>query len=600
MLYRYVLDPVSQGSFIIGIVNLITLVIFFIVIFRKNLVVAAVAFAFAFAVDGAIFFTLTGAFVGAFAFTGAFAFAFAVAVAGAFSLALSVAVAFSGAVAFSVSVSVAFTLTSAYIGWRGWAGDEKYASIRSLAIAFAAIGGTSFRGANLTDANFTQARLKSTDMRKATLTRICWHTTKMLDRVRPGTTYLQNAQLRQVLVTGLGQNKNFDRQDLRMVNLQGANLADASFIGTDLSAASLQDADLSKAKLVKTQLDETDLTGATLTGACIEDWGITTHTKLDGVRCEYIFMRYVEPKDLDENRRRKPDYWDEQFEDGDFADFIKPIVDTLDLYHNQNIDPRAIAIAFKQLAENHPDAELEIAAMEKRGQDKFLLRAKTAPDADKSLLNSEYFSTYNQFKGLSEQEIHFLLLEKNIRLEEKDNQISQLETVVKTTLQPPKVYSKTHIHKVETMSHNPGGVSVGGSVGGNANNIQGDNNQAVLGDHNQVTQQSQISRDAEASLTKDDIVKLLAELETLIRGAQIPAEQKEEAIEDLSATKNATDKEEPNKTRALERLNSVAETLEKTSKTVDSGKKLWSTAKPIIVKLAGWLGAAAGSHLLGL
>jgi len=28
----------------------------------------------------------------------------------------------------------------------------------------------------------------------------------------------------------------------------------------------------------------------------------------------------------------------------------------LDLYHNQGVDPRAMAIAFKNLAENHPEA----------------------------------------------------------------------------------------------------------------------------------------------------------------------------------------------------------------------------------------------------
>lgn len=78
---------------------------------------------------------------------------------------------------------------------------------------------------------------------------------------------------------------------------------------------------------------------------------------------------------------------------GEFGDFIKPIFDTLDLYHNQGVDPRAIAISFKQLAENHPHAELEIVAMEKRGQDKFLLRAKTAATADKSELSAEYFAT---------------------------------------------------------------------------------------------------------------------------------------------------------------------------------------------------------------
>jgi hypothetical protein len=86
------------------------------------------------------------------------------------------------------------------------------------------------------------------------------------------------------------------------------------------------------------------------------------------------------------------------FADGEFGDFIKPIFDTLDLYHSQGVDPRAIAISFKQLAENHPDAELEIVAMEKRGEDKFLLRAKTSVTADKSELSAEYFDTYSRFE----------------------------------------------------------------------------------------------------------------------------------------------------------------------------------------------------------
>jgi uncharacterized protein YjbI with pentapeptide repeats len=106
---------------------------------------------------------------------------------------------------------------------------------------------TSFCSANLTDANFNQATLKSTDFRGATLTRTNWRESKMLDRVRPGTTYLQKAQARQVLVTDQGQDNNFDREDLRGVNFQRANLTDASFIGANLSEANLQDADLSRA-----------------------------------------------------------------------------------------------------------------------------------------------------------------------------------------------------------------------------------------------------------------------------------------------------------------------------------------------------------------
>ncbi|WP_027405019.1 hypothetical protein [Aphanizomenon flos-aquae] len=158
------------------------------------------------------------------------------------------------------------------------------------------------------------------------------------------------------------------------------------------------------------------------------------------------------------------------------------------------------------------------------------------------------------------------------------------------------------------MTNNPGGFSVGGSVGGDVNNVQGDgnravqgdNNQAVLGDNNQVTQQNQVGAATSESLTKEDVVKLLAQLETLIQEAELPANSKEELIEDLSAAKKAADKEEPNKERALNKLTDVTKALENTSKSVEAGQKIWTTAKPIIMKVAAWLGAAAGSHLLGL
>ncbi|WP_230968590.1 pentapeptide repeat-containing protein, partial [Nostoc sp. WHI] len=101
------------------------------------------------------------------------------------------------------------------------------------------------------------------------------------------------------------EDKNFDREDLRGVNFQGANLVDISFIGANLSKANFQEADLSRAKLVQTQLDHTDFTGATLTGAFIQDWGITTDTKFDGVRCEYVYMRL--PTAYNPNPLRKPD-----------------------------------------------------------------------------------------------------------------------------------------------------------------------------------------------------------------------------------------------------------------------------------------------------
>jgi AbiTii len=157
--------------------------------------------------------------------------------------------------------------------------------------------------------------------------------------------------------------------------------------------------------------------------------------------------------------------------------------------------------------------------------------------------------------------------------------------------------------KAENFSNNISSLS-----GGNVNNIQGTNIQAaqgneiqaVIGDGNLVKQTAEGNMHGVENLTQADVIQLLTELESLIKETELPAETKAEVIEDLSAAKTATDREEPNKKRALDRLTSVAETLEKTSKGLDAGQKIWQTAKPVLIKVATWLGAAAGSHFFGL
>ena len=257
-------------------------------------------------------------------------------------------------IAVSALVAITGTLFWMYIGWRIWKGDHRDAWVRSIAIAWAAVGGTCFRGANLTDANFTDANLKGGDFRNANLTRTIWRNATRLDQARPGKTYLNITKIRSLLLSGRSNSydpdyrylvnlqglnlagfnlagANFTGSDLSESNLQGADLTAANLIGANLNDSNLQEVDLTRAKLVQTQLDNADLTGATLTGACIEDWGITIYTSFDGIRCDYVYMRFIDG----DKRRRKPDGENTNFGEGEFVEFIKPLVDTLDLYHRQ-------------------------------------------------------------------------------------------------------------------------------------------------------------------------------------------------------------------------------------------------------------------------
>ncbi|MDY6896856.1 MAG: pentapeptide repeat-containing protein [Cyanobacteriota bacterium] len=441
-------------------------------------------------------------------------------------------------------------------------------------------GATSFHLADLTEANFQQATLKNTNFGRANVTRTVWFQVKKLGRARVGKTYFQNPKVRELLTTGNGQDKKFDKLDLRGINLKGALLTDASFIGTDLSEACLQDADLSRAILKQTQLDNTDFTGAIITGAYIEDWNITHETNFRNVRCEYVYMRF--PTKENPNPLRKPDNNAEIFTDGDFADFIQPIFDTLDLYHNQGVDPRAIAISFKKLAEKNPDAKLEIVAMEKRGDDKFLLRAKTAPEADKSELSAEYFDTYNQIKGLAESQIQLLLAEK-------DNQIHRLENMVMTALERPSFYSNTQIEQVRTMTNNPSGDSQNISFG----NVDGSNLQVARDNSNQQME-ANVTQPNEKQLTQADVIQMLAQIEELVNSTpELPEADKEKSLRYLGAAKEETQAPEADKQLAAGNLKRMAQTIETTSKTVESGKTLWGNVKPILKELPAYFGVAA-------
>ena len=431
-------DSFSLDKQISGGVFLVTLIVFFIVIIRQGLGVAffvALAFTVAAAVGLAftVVITLTRAvaFVVALAFTVAitgaialaetFTIAAAGAVAGAIAIAFTVvafvALAFTGAIAGPIAkaasltealaitraitraitgaaaIAAAISIVSTHLGWRTIKGDSREAWISTIALAFAATGGTSFDNADLTDANFTEATLKSTNLRNANLTRTCWRNTKKLERVRLGTSYLQDQNVRQLLITGEGRDKNFDRQDLRGLNLKEANLANASFIDTDFYQAFLRDANLFGAKLVRANLERADLTGACLTGACIQDWSVTRSTKLYGVECKYVFMKYI---DGDKRDQMPPKG---EFKYGEFLLFVRSILDTLDLYHERDVNPRAAVIVLRSLADDYQEP-LEIVGLEKRGNG-IIIKLKTSEFANQEQLKQEYYSRYSQILTLS-------------------------------------------------------------------------------------------------------------------------------------------------------------------------------------------------------
>ena len=486
-------------------------------------------------------------------------------------------------------VAVITAALGSYIACKALVGNQIFKWILDSAVSVMAIGGTSFRGANLTNVDFTNASLRNSDFRNAVLEGVYWFNVTGLDHACFGGGYIQYRQVRQLVVTLNGQAQNFDGLNLEGVNLQGAKLQDASFIGANLNHANLRNANLSRAILKQAQLDGVDLTGAILTGACIEDWGITGTTQLEGVQCDYVFMR-LETKD-NPNRLRKPDNWGENFADGDFCDFIKPYVDTLDLYHSQDIDPRAISIALKNLSANHPGEKLMLVAIERRGGNGLNLRFTTAPGADKSELSHEYFTDYARIKKE-------LPIAVQLRLAEQDAEIRTLKGTIEQFIEAGTHQSKIQAETIQVIqgelvvTQNKG-INISSS-GGSIGDISG----LVGGDVSGVVNLGTISGNVTNTINQlpdasepdqPNLKELLTQLQQAIENdSDLSDPDKADLLEQVQVLAEAKQIEEPAKKEGLARkarkmFDATLSSLPQTASIVEACSKLL----PMVLKALG-------------
>lgn len=272
---------------------------------------------------GAVCVTISAAITGTIA--GIFAVMTTVIIAGTIAGGISVFAMMTNPVAGIVAgtLSVILVILSAFIGCSAVSEDKKQNFVRKMAISLTTRYGTSFRNADLTDADFTQAKVKSADFTKAKVKRTNWFEIKQVHLAAVNTTYLKNAQMRELVVNKNLQNETFDGWNLRGINLQGGNLKDASFVGANLNETNLRNADLSRAKLVRSHLEKADLRSATLTGAYVEDWNITAQTLLYPINCDYIFLRVPTPEDP--NPHRLPANWEANFQGDEFNKSMNPM-----------------------------------------------------------------------------------------------------------------------------------------------------------------------------------------------------------------------------------------------------------------------------------
>jgi uncharacterized protein YjbI with pentapeptide repeats/ElaB/YqjD/DUF883 family membrane-anchored ribosome-binding protein len=486
-------------------------------------------------------------------------------------------------------VASCLSILGSYIGVRSFIHNNPFTWILDIVVAVMTIGGVSFRQANLTGVDFSNSILRYVNFRDANLTRTKWLHAKGLEFSSLAHTYLANPLIRQLVVTLDGASQNFDGLDLTGVYLQNAMLQETRFIRTNLNEADLQNADLSRAILKQTQLDGTNLMGAILTGAYIEDWGITSTTKLENVQCDYVYMRV--PTQDNPNPLRKPDNLRQTFAEGEFADFIQPFFDTLDLYHSQDVDPRAISIALKKLSDNHPDDRLQFIAMERRGSHGLNLRFSTQASASKSELSHEYFTNYTQIKNELPAAVQMQLAEQNAEIRTLKGTIEQFiqtgtyhstfqaETI--QVIQGEMIMTENRaIHINAGDNANITGLSSGDGIL-NLGTISGSVTNAI----------NQLPEDPSAS-EPSNLKTLLSELQEVIQSdASLSDPDKSDLLEQVQALAEAKQTEEPTKRegitrKAMKMFDATLKSLPATASIAEACGKLL----PLILRALGMPG----------
>ncbi|WP_445631989.1 pentapeptide repeat-containing protein [Nostoc sp. DSM 114167] len=613
-----IFDIKSTQNVIIGIVSLIVILVFFIITIRKSLTAGLVAFAFAFAFAVALAVAFAFAFAGAFAGAGAFAFAVAVALAvalavasaftfafafafaraftsaftSAFTIPFTSALTFAGVLAFPFALpfsfafaAAPFTLFSAYIGWRSLTGDEKDPWIRSFALAFAATGGTSFRNADLTDADFTSAILKNTDFRKANLTRTRFYEAKKLDFARVDDTILTKLAILKLLVTGNGRGKSYAGANLKGANLIGADLKEANLKDVDITEATFQGACLERANLTLAQAIGTNFTSAQMTGACVEAWNIKSTTKLDNIDCRFIYL-LEHPKPETDDRERRPSSG--EFQPREFTKLFEEVLNTVDLIFRNGIDWKAFVNAFQTVKNQNEDTELALQSIENKGDGVVVVKVGVPDGADKEKIHSDFTQSYQLALQAVEEKY-------KAQLQAKDNEIvlyrqksAEIKEIVSLLANKPinvQVDNKVE-NKNMTNSNDASRKIEIGSVGRDFNA----SGQALnLGDISGTVTNTINELPASPEPDKPGIKELLTQLQAAIEAdTNLPQEDKAEALEQVKALAEAG--KNPQEGTMQKAAKTAIKILKGTISSLPSATKLVEQCSNLLPLISNFLG----------
>jgi uncharacterized protein YjbI with pentapeptide repeats len=432
-------------------------------------------------------------------------------------------------------VIISIVLLSVHIAQNAMQGDERYGLIYKIAIAFGATGGTSFRGADLTDADLTGATLQNTDLREANLTRTRFYEAKKLDFARVGDSILAKRDVLNLLVSCNGRNKSYLGANLKGANLIGADLKEANLKDADIAEATFQRACLEWANLTLTQAVGTNFTSAHMTGACVEAWNIESTTKLDNVDCRFVYL-LENPKPGTDDRERRPSSG--EFQPGEFTKLFEEVLNTVDLIFRNGIDWKAFVNAFQQVQAENEDTELAIQSIENKGDGVVVVKLDVPLDADKEKIHSDFTQNYQLALQAVEEKYKAQLQAKDEQIVIYRQQSGEMKEIISLLASKPinvQVDNKLE-NKNMTNSNDASRKIEIGSVGRDFNA----SGQALNLGEISGTVTNTINELPSAEPEKPGIKELLTQLQAAIEAEKdLPEEDKAEALEQVKTLAEA-------------------------------------------------------------
>lgn len=439
----------------------------------------------------------------------------------------------------------------------------------------AALKGTRFTDANLTDAKFNQTDIAFANFLKSTIVRSKWKSVENVKYASFRKTIFDDSIVRNLVISKeIEKDRDYSNLNLQETNLANIDFSNTSLGNTDLTGANLSNAKFFETNLMETKLDRANLSNANFTGAYIDTKSFTRNTILDGAKAEYIYLKL--PKEGDRDPNRMPPKKQGDFRENDFYIFITSVLDTLDLYHRQDMNAGVAITVLKGLAKDYL-VQFELAGLDKRGNNQYILKLKVFGQASHFQLKREYYDRYEQALLLYDPEKK-LMPDTQAIVEEIKSMKRQPNTYIE------KFYNERGIFiSAEEVSMTEGNNYV----------IQGDRNQAVQGDNNQVTQENYSQASDEEKLTQTQVIELLAELEEKIQQSTLPEDVKDNNIKLLETSAVETQEEEPDKQWLAGNFKRVTKNLSQAREATEEGKKLWNEVFPLLKTVGKWGGVAA-------